>query len=1568
MSIQLTPDQLKDIMQSAVTAALQAVQPDADAPSQAITPRSNVKRPQRPEIDIGVNESQWSFFEDEWSCYKRRASLADTEIVDELRSTCTKELRKLLFDYLGSSGFEGITEIDLLKQIKSAAVISKNTSVHRKEFYSIRQSPGESVKLFVARLKAKAEHCDFKVKCGSADCDNQSNSYVESMIADQMTVGLHDKDIQEELLARDKELKTFTDRFNLVESYEKGKLAKSQLDFDTSQANAAKSQYRKSRENDRINKNTDNHTANTSNDLSCIGCGETSHGSHEREKKCHAWGKTCYHCGFPNHISVVCKKRDRQSPRVDNKDVKNRPTGASKVNVSQEKSGSSFFLAFASDVMEKFSSTTSLPHMEWDGHKFHHSKPPPLPSIEVEVRPFLSAHQSLNKEFPNIIHPVRLMAFTDTCAQTCISDSEILRTLNIPRHLLIPTSHRIIGVTGDDVHILGVIMLEFRFLGEVTVHVVYICDNVKGLFLSIRAQVELGILPEHYPKTSCKSSISITTSKSTDTPLAACGCLLRSPPPDRPDSLPFPPSIENRDRLEKWIIDRYLSSAFNKCVHQPLPRMSGRPLDIHFKKGVSPSAVHTPIPLAHHWKEDVKRDIDRDISLKTVEPVPQGTPTIWCSRMVIVSKIDGKPRRTVDYQKLNDATFRETHHTPSPFNQASIVPPNTKKTVLDAWNGYHSLPLSDSAKAATTFITEWGRFRYTSAPQGFHAAGDGYTRRYDDITIDVPRKSKCVDDTILWDDTIESAFWHTIDYIDLCAKNGIVFNTEKFHFAKDVVDFAGFTITEDGFKPTDKMLTAVKDFPTPTCITGVRSFFGLINQVSYTFANSSKMQPFRELLKKNSTWFWDETMDILFQEAKEFVLSQIHDGVRTFEVNRPTCLWTDWSKNGIGFTLLQKHCNCDIENAPVCCKDGYKLVFAGSRFTTDAESRYAPVEGEALAVVHALAKCYMFVLGCPDLTVVVDHKPLVKILGDKSLDSISNPRLLNLKEKTMRFNFTIKHVPGTLNTSADACSRFPVKSTVASSSVAGPSHIYDIFRSPPTLNEISRASDDDDVIIASVVAALTARTNESDVILIDPTHVKEASVCDHDIIELSNMITRGFPPNKSDCSPNIQCYWGIRNDLSVVGDLVLFGKRIVIPSQLRKIILENLHSAHQGENGMRARAATCVYWPGITGDIKNRKIQCRSCTGMAPSQPCEPYISTPSPEYPFDKVVSDYFDLSGHRYLLYADRYSGWISVVKPGINEGDASYLKKRLRTLFTTFGAPNEMSSDGGSPYNSHEMSKFLETWGVHWRNSSAHYPQSNGRAELAVKVAKRILTENCDANGNIDNDKVSRALLQYRNTPLKDIDLSPAQILFGRTLKDHTPTVPELCKIRPEWILQANEREFALRKRNSKMVEEYNRHTKSLPELTVSDHVAVQNQRGHHPNRWEKTGKIVEKLPFRQYRVRMDGSGRITLRNRRFLRPIQPICSDTTVRLPKSEGSNSVDVPPPAPTGAPDTALVVDLPVQQNPNANVQNVDAPPQQIENNLPVRRRSNRPRQPRQLLEVHHHGQTHSYRDSVGHD
>jgi hypothetical protein len=127
----------------------------------------------------------------------------------------------------------------------------------------------------------------------------------------------------------------------------------------------------------------------------------------------------------------------------------------------------------------------------------------------------------------------------------------------------------------------------------------------------------------------------------------------------------------------------------------------------------------------------------------------------------------------------------------------------------------------------------------------------------------------------------------------------------------------------------------------------------------------------------------------------------------------------------------------------MCCLSGWKLKFAGSRFTTPEESRYHPAEGEALAAAWALAKTKHFTIGCEDLLLCVDHKPLVRILGNRELADIENVRLLNFKEKTLRWNFTVLHIPGVLHKIADAGSRHPVApATTAPSTGDAPSDAH----------------------------------------------------------------------------------------------------------------------------------------------------------------------------------------------------------------------------------------------------------------------------------------------------------------------------------------------------------------------------------------------------------------------------------------------------------------------------------------------------------------------------------------------
>ena len=305
------------------------------------------------------------------------------------------------------------------------------------------------------------------------------------------------------------------------------------------------------------------------------------------------------------------------------------------------------------------------------------------------------------------------------------------------------------------------------------------------------------------------------------------------------------------ERAQEWMLDYYASSAFNNCPHQPLPLMSGMPpLKILVKEGATPYAIHKPATIPVHWMEQVRADLERDIALGVLERVPQNTPSTWCARMHVVGKKTGEPRRVVDLRHLNAATCRQTHYTEPPFAQATGIPPGTWRFTTDAWNGYHSVPIAEEDRHYTTFLTPWGRMRYRVAPQGSVSSGDGFTFWYDYVIRQFLRKKKCIDDVAGWHKTLRGLFMDACKFLTHTARHGVIQNRKKFKWGRAELEYVGFWIQKDGVRPSDETLAGIRDFPRPTDITGIRSWYGLVEQVAYAFSKSELMAPFRPLLKK----------------------------------------------------------------------------------------------------------------------------------------------------------------------------------------------------------------------------------------------------------------------------------------------------------------------------------------------------------------------------------------------------------------------------------------------------------------------------------------------------------------------------------------------------------------------------------------------------------------------------------------------------------------------------------------------------------------------------------------------
>ena len=243
---------------------------------------------------------------------------------------------------------------------------------------------------------------------------------------------------------------------------------------------------------------------------------------------------------------------------------------------------------------------------------------------------------------------------------------------------------------------------------------------------------------------------------------------------------------------------------------------------------------------------------------------------------------------------------------------------------------------------------------------------------------------------------------------------------------------------------------------------------------------------------------------------------------------------------------------------------------------------------------------------------------------------------------------------------------------------------------------------------------------------------------------------------------------------------------------------------------------------------------------------------------------------------------SGWTEVIqiKDGFGKSGSKGLCEALRKMFATFGVPEEISSDGGPEFVARESVDFFNRWGVKHRLSSAYFPQSNGRAEVAVKVMKRLLEDNISIDGSLNNDNIVRALLQQRNTPDRTCKLSPAEILFGKTLRD---TMPQLKKsviihdsdqIHSQWHQAWLAKEEAIRYRMLTSCEELERGSRELEPLREGNRVLIQNQNKDtgRPNKWDRQGTIIAIKDNDQCLIKVDGSGRLTLRNRRFLRKLE------------------------------------------------------------------------------------------------
>ena len=509
------------------------------------------------------------------------------------------------------------------------------------------------------------------------------------------------------------------------------------------------------------------------------------------------------------------------------------------------------------------------------------------------------------------------------------------------------------------------------------------------------------------------------------------------------------------------------------------------------------------------------------------------------------------------------------------------------------------------------------------------------------------------------------------------------------------------------------------------------------------------------------------------------------------------------------------------------------------------ESRYAPIEFEALGVAWGVDKCRYFLTGLPEFIIRNDHRTLIPILNNKSLNEIDNPRLQRLVEKLRPYTYRAEHVSGKDNCIADALSRAPVDQPTEEDMLG---------------EEASRGIRQ----IVRRAASCAGIEDELQETLVDPNMewIKGAAEEDVSYQELLTTLRNGFPDRICETSEVVRPYFGLRDDLSEHNGLVILRScRIVVPASLRKEILMRLHASHQGMERTQRRARETVYWPGIKSDIINTVASCSMCAERLPSQRKEPLKTDPRPERAFEQTASDLFHWAGNTYIVYVDRYSGW-----PCVHMWTATPTSRKvinqIKRWFVDWGVPLGVRSDGGPQYDSSEYREFLKAWGVNPPGlSTPTYAQSNGRAEAAVKAMKSLV-EKTTVNGDINCDEFQKGLLEWRNTP-KEHGKSPAELVFGCQQRSVVPSLQ--MNMVPKWKTNIEKKVAELQRRSER---NYNIGARSLERLNIGDKVRVQNA---VTQKWDDVGEIMRIGNNRDYVVNIPGK-KMGWRNRRFIRFVE------------------------------------------------------------------------------------------------
>ena len=414
-------------------------------------------------------------------------------------------------------------------------------------------------------------------------------------------------------------------------------------------------------------------------------------------------------------------------------------------------------------------------------------------------------------------------------------------------------------------------------------------------------------------------------------------------------------------------------------------------------------------------------------------------------------------------------------------------------------------------------------------------AQDVFQRKLDAIFLDIPGVTGIADEMIIYGRSNLEHDKHLLNFLEVCRKNTLTLNPDKMQFRLPQVSFFGHQWSAKGLSPDPKKIAAVKRMNLSKDVETIRSFLGLVNYLNrFSLHLAELSEPLREICRQDVEFELTESVHVAFSRTKEEISTNVT--LPYFNHKSATTLQTDASKKGLGAVILQ---------------DSRPVMFA-SRAMTGAEKNYQNLERECLVTIWGMEKFHYFLYG-KQFTLETDQKPLVSIYMKHMVEIL--PRIQRLIVRSFPYQpFDVQYRKGMEIPLVDAPSRV-------------------------TLTPV-----EEDGIQLPIVAVNLIMPN----IPVSSTEIElihEETSKDPTLTLLRHYIHMGWPIDHRMLPQELHMFWNYREDLSMENGLITKGARLLIPSTLRRKVLEQIHDGHLGIEKCMLKARDSVFWPGIPNDI-----------------------------------------------------------------------------------------------------------------------------------------------------------------------------------------------------------------------------------------------------------------------------------------------------------------------------------------------------------------------------------------------